>query len=655
MSGMRTMRVKISDLFEFEGQSATGTSDLPTVTLLVLKQFGFLPQPVTVQIEGDEVVIQFPAESATAQAEAARLAERAGKRAADGDYAKAIGVLKRVLQLQPSLHTARRDLAMAYVELGDVDNATNHLIEVLRLNPRDAWNWVVLANLYIREKSDKDTGEKFLRKALEIAPNDAWALNSLAAVCHERGKADEAIKLFGQAIAANPEFANAYYGEAIAYDSAKRPDAAAETLNQMFARAKMQDARSKPVYDGARQLFTKLQADLAEVNQSDAFKLVQNYKAEMEHLSGFPIRIQEEDFESKIGATIQMAWKHKRDFHLVKIRAGYPPPLVSHLESHELTHLKLESEARKAGKNLFFATTAKTRETAIRSVAGDVRKLEKAGYPEQKITEITLTLVNGLCEFLFNCPLDMLIERHLRDTFKPLQPAQFLSVRKLALEAWEANSNPEIRRLTPRKIFQASLALNGAYGLFLDDLFHGASEFAAPYRALENFALSQRLWKHWQERAKDLGPGNEYRLVDEFADIVGLRGWYEWIPDPGHHEATAEPLKEGTTNPTLLKQKQPAAIFYFLDTFKRFEAMTPEQVRNVAFEIALIGRNGLDYASPDEKYELRSLPDRKFSGLHLMCLMFAGFKRVAPEHDVGMDLNDSFLAALSLFGKQKSG
>ena len=323
------------------------------------------------------------------------------------------------------------------------------------------------------------------------------------------------------------------------------------------------------------------------------------------------------------------------------------------METHELTHLKLESEARKSGKNLFFATTARTRDTAIRSVAGDVRKWEKAGYSEQKITEITLTLVGGLCEFLFNCPLDMLIERHIRDTFQPLHPAQFLSVRKLAIEAQETTKNPEIRRLTPGKIFQASLALNGAYGLFLDKLFHGASEFAAPYRSLENFALSQRLWKHWQERAKNLGPGDEYRLVDEFADMIGLRDWYEWRPDPGHHEATAEPLKEGTTNPELLKQKQPAAIFYFLDAFKRYETMTPEQVRNVAFEIALLGRNGLDYAVPDEKCELRSLPDRKFSGLHLMCLMFAGFKRVAPEHDVGMDLNDSFLAALSLFQQKK--
>ena len=356
MSQIRTMRLKIAALFEFEGKTLpTNATDLAAITPFVLKQFGFLPQPVLVTVEGDEVVIQYPEESTAAQAEAARLAERAGKRAAEGHYEKAIGILKRALELQPSLHKARRDLAMAYVETGDVDNATNHLIEVLRLDPGDAWSWVVLANLYIRKKSDKETGEKFLRKALEIAPNDAWALNSLASVTFEHGKTDEAISLFEHAIQSNPEFANAYYGEAIVYHDLQQPDKSLATLERLFAHAKMQDARSKPVYDGARQLFGKLQVDLAQRNESETFKLVQNYKAEMETLSGYPIRIQEENFESKIGATIQMAWKHNRDFHLVKIRADYPPPLVNHLESHELTHLKLESEARKVGKNLFFA------------------------------------------------------------------------------------------------------------------------------------------------------------------------------------------------------------------------------------------------------------------------------------------------------------
>jgi hypothetical protein len=102
MSQMRTIRLKISDLFEFEGQAASGTPDIATVTALARKQFGFLPQPVLVQIEGDEVVIQRSEESTAAQTEAARLADKAGKRAAEGNYAKAIGILKRVLGLPAS-------------------------------------------------------------------------------------------------------------------------------------------------------------------------------------------------------------------------------------------------------------------------------------------------------------------------------------------------------------------------------------------------------------------------------------------------------------------------------------------------------------------------------------------------------------------------
>src|SRR5208283_1690070 len=98
----------------------------------------------------------------------------------------------------------------------------------------------------------------------------------------------------------------------------------------------------------------------------------------------------------------------------------------------------------------------------------------------------------------------MVIERHLRNTFKLLQPAQFLSVNLMAQEAWQTNKKPEIRSITPRKILNATVALNGAYGLFLDDLFQGASAFALPYRLEETFAMSQRLFKHWQERSKHL-------------------------------------------------------------------------------------------------------------------------------------------------------
>src|SRR5207247_9813042 len=134
----------------------------------------------------------------------------------------------------------------------------------------------------------------------------------------------------------------------------------------------------------------------------NAFKSVQDYKAKMEKLSGFPVRFEETDFGDMLGATIQMAWKHGRNYHLIKTRRGYDPELLAHLEAHELTHLKLESEARRKGKNLFFATTAKSRETAVRSIGGDIRKMEKEGFSEESITTVTLSLVAGLTGFLVN-------------------------------------------------------------------------------------------------------------------------------------------------------------------------------------------------------------------------------------------------------------
>ena len=193
------------------------------------------------------------------------------------------------------------------------------------------------------------------------------------------------------------------------------------------------------------------------------------------------------------------------------------------------------------------------------------------------------------------------------------------------------------------------MALNGAYALFLDDLFRGATTFARAYQRADSFAVSQRLFRHWQARCPQLGPGDEYALVDEFAEMVGLRGWYEWEPDPGAHTVNPSSHKEGTSNPELLHRKTMPAVYYCLDALKRYDTMPVEKIREIAMEIGLVGRAGLDYASPDQKYTLKSLPDEKFSGLHLMCLMYAGFKRLAPEHDLGMDLSEPFLAALEMF------
>ncbi|MFZ4683387.1 MAG: hypothetical protein ACOYMS_12850, partial [Terrimicrobiaceae bacterium] len=99
----------------------------------------------------------------------------------------------------------------------------------------------------------------------------------------------------------------------------------------------------------------------------------------------------------------------------------------------------------------------------------------------------------------------------------------------------------------------------------------------------------------------------------------------------------------------------PAAVWFLLDALQRYAALPVEKVREIAFEIALLGQSGLDYASSDKKYTIRSLPGESFSGLQLMCLMHAGFQQIAPEHETGMDLAEAFLTALELHRQREGG
>ena len=101
------------------------------------------------------------------------------------------------------------------------------------------------------------------------------------------------------------------------------------------------------------------------------------------------------------------------------------------------------------------------------------------------------------------------------------------------------------------------------------------------------------------------------------------------------------------------KFSAPAAVWHLLDALKRFENLDARRVAEITFEVARLGEKGLDYSSPEQKYRLTAYPEESFTGLQLMCLMYAGFKRIAPDQDTGMDLNEPWITALELFESKK--
>jgi hypothetical protein len=90
---------------------------------------------------------------------------------------------------------------------------------------------------------------------------------------------------------------------------------------------------------------------------------------------------------------------------------------------------------------------------------------------------------------------------------------------------------------------------------------------------------------------------------------------------------------------------------YCVSALEKFEEMSPERVKAIALEIAMLGRGGLDINTPDTRYRLKNM-EGDFSGLQLMSLMYVAFKQISPEADIQFDLAKEYESALSLHGRR---
>jgi len=91
----------------------------------------------------------------------------------------------------------------------------------------------------------------------------------------------------------------------------------------------------------------------------------------------------------------------------------------------------------------------------------------------------------------------------------------------------------------PRSLLCAELALDAQPALDEDFCSRGATSFADPFRIPDVFPLAERLRQIWQAEAESPQPGAHCSLMDEFAEILGLRGIYEWWTPRSHSSPPA--------------------------------------------------------------------------------------------------------------------
>jgi tetratricopeptide (TPR) repeat protein len=121
------------------------------------------------------------------------------------------------------------------------------------------------------------------------------------------------------------------------------------------------------------------------------------------------------------------------------------------------------------------------------------------------------------------------------------------------------------------------------------------------------------------------------------------------VLDPGGNLAEkAEAARNRITQVNFRRrgggELRPDVLTYCGDALRIFGAMPKEEVQRITMEIAMLGASGLSVTNPSIKHQLRNLPG-EFSGLHLLCLEYVGFKIIDHTVDIGFDIAAEYAEA----------
>lgn len=590
--------------------------------------------------------------------------DRATSLATAGKYRQAKRLLESLIERHPSVSDLHRMYGQALFEEGDGEAAVDHLIEALRWDPENKHALVLMGNIQFRTFRDVATATRYYERAAALDPDDHLTLNNLGAAMLEAGRFAEGRRYFSAAKDVAPDYPNTHLGMALSF--AHEGDMLGAFENAVTA-LKLADVRD-PVRQAALDAAIKAAGSYAQ--QTLPADLYGDYAREVETTAGKPVEVQAATDISTL-AKLEVAEVRGRDRHLIKYRRDGTG--VAHLIAHELGHLALIAEARAAGTNKLFTTNEARRRRFVDDHLRDVQKFVRDGIPGAQATEIMGQLVDGLNSQIYNAPIDLFIEAELHRRQPALRPVQFVSLYRMLSDYTQSAQSKEIRRMTPRRVFEANVVYNLTHALQFRDLYGVdlTSGFGGDRRLLRE---AERLYDEFVAIRDERRPGEEYELVYDWASDLGVDGYFELVDERPTPQATEpasrtpedvmaevedDPLgltaPERTENRSTFNIKgSPAAsmavTMYLLDALKLFEGRDRAFVESVAFEVAMLGNYGLNADDPEKKYRLQAVPGKSFSALHLLAYMYAGFMEVDPSLDTELDFADEYAMAKAMHG-----
>ncbi|MEO6731579.1 MAG: tetratricopeptide repeat protein [Ferruginibacter sp.] len=559
-----------------------------------------------------------------------------------GKYTEAKPILKNLIDKNPTNSEYHRIMGQILSDEGDQEEAINCLIDSLRWDSKNGWALLMMGNIFAKFKNDVPTAMKYYDQALIANPNDNITINNIGANLMQQGKLEEAKKYFWEAIKINDQYPNTHFALGMIAEMENDLHAAFYSTIQAIKLNKNKDVLYQ---NSVRQAF-----DISKkiIETDEGKKIFREYRHKLEFEGGKEIDIVE-DTEIPTAAKIEFTENYDRPKHIVKYKPNYPA--VEHLIMHELVHLDFVIEARKGELNQLFISTQEHKSEFIKGLEPTIKKFHKMGISENSIASYCSSLFDGMNRQIFNTPIDLFIENFLFNEYSELRPYQFLSLYTLIQEGLKAVTDKKIVELSPKDILSKSKIYNLVNAMQFKDLF--GIDFIKDFQASPTeLKHSKDFYEEYLQYRDDKEPAEEYEMVLHWAEDLKLDKNFELINENDYRTKRTDIdnlLTSIEKDPYDLESKDPykqremdkfqkaqqnigtnmAVVMFMVDALQFFEGKSKEEIKKIAFEIAMQGTQG--YRPDKDDYRISSISGKTFSGYHILAYYYVSWVLAIPD------------------------